>query len=249
MSLLEKSTFICMDCETTGLDAQNDRVIEVAVAKFTFETIVDQFVSLVNPECPIPEASIQFHRITAEMVANKPTIMQVIPQILDLIGTHTIVGHGILFDVDIVAIAAERAGIPCNIRQNRYIDTLRLARLYGESPINSLEQLRKHFNIQFEGPHRAMNDVLVNIEVFKHLASRYRTTESLFEALSKPILLKAMPLGKHKGRLMKEIPVDYLKWAAHKNFDQDLLFSIRSELKRRKQGNLFLQSASPFSDL
>lgn len=249
MSILEKTTFICMDCETTGLDAQADRVIEVAVAKFTFETIVDQFDSLINPECLIPETSIQIHHITQEMVANKPSIVQVIPQIFDLIGSHPIVGHGILFDIDIIAIAAERAGIPCSIRQNSYLDTLRLARLYGESPINSLEQLRRHFNIQFEGAHRAMNDVLVNIEVFKHLSSRYRTTESLFAALSKPIMLKAMPLGKHKGRLLKEIPLDYLKWAAHKDFDQDLLFSIRSELKRRKQGNLFLQSTNPFAEL
>ena len=67
--------------------------------------------------------------------------------------------------------------------------------------------------------------------------------------LEKPILLKAMPLGKHKGRLMKEIPVEYLRWAVNKDFDQDLLFSIRTELKRRKSGNQFSQSSNPFSTL
>jgi len=249
MPSLEKATFVCIDCETTGLDPQSDRIIEVAVAKFNFEQILAQYESLINPECLIPETSIQIHHITPEMVADKPTITPVIPQILDLIGSHTIVGHGVHFDIDIIALAAERAGIPCNIRKNLFLDTLRLARLYGESPINSLEQLRMHFNIQFEGAHRAMSDVLVNIEVFKHLSKRHRTTENLFDILSRPVFLKAMPLGKHKGRLLKEIPLDYLKWAAHKNFDQDLLFSIRSELKRRKQGNLFLQSVSPFNDL
>jgi DNA polymerase-3 subunit epsilon len=45
-----------------------------------------------------------------------------------------------------------------------------------------------------------MNDVLVNIEVFKDLTANFKTTEQLKERLSKPILLKAMPLGKHKGR-------------------------------------------------
>ncbi|MBS4167759.1 DUF3820 family protein [Parachlamydia sp. AcF125] len=249
MTLLEKATFVCIDCETTGLDPHNDRIIEVAVARFTFSQILEQFESLINPECPIPESSIQIHHITPEMVADKPSITHVIPQILDIIHSHPIVGHGVLFDIELIALAAERAGIPCSIRQNPYLDTLRLARLYGESPINSLEQLRVHFNIQFEGAHRAMSDVLVNIEVFKHLAKRYKTMNNLFQILAKPILLKCMPLGKHKGRSLKEIPLDYLKWAAHKNFDQDLLFSLRSELKRRKQGNLFLQSASPFSDL
>jgi DNA polymerase-3 subunit epsilon len=124
-----------------------------------------------------------------------------------------------------------------------------MARLYGESPVNSLEQLRKHFNIPLEGAHRAMSDVIVNMAVFKQLAKRYRTTQQLFEALAKPILLKTMPLGKHKGRLLKDIPLQYLQWVAKKDFDQDLLYSIRSELKRRKKGDLFNQAASPFANL
>src|SRR5262249_9013660 len=124
-----------------------------------------------------------------------------------------------------------------------------MARLYGESPTNSLDQLRQHFNIEFEGAHRAMSDVIVNREVFKYLAKRYRSTEQIFEILSKPIFLKTMPLGKHKGRLLKEIPLQYLQWAANKDFDQDLLYSIRSELARRKKGNLFSQAVNPFSEL
>ena len=55
-----------------------------------------------------------------------------------------------------------------NIEKQPFIDTLRMARLYGESPINSLERLRQHFNIAAEGAHRAMSDVIVNIEVFKY---------------------------------------------------------------------------------
>jgi DNA polymerase-3 subunit epsilon len=58
-----------------------------------------------------------------------------------------------------------------------------------------------------------------------------------------------MPLGKHKGRPMKEIPLQYLQWIVHKGFDQDLLYSIRTELSRRKKGNLFSQSSNPFSNL
>jgi DNA polymerase-3 subunit epsilon len=124
-----------------------------------------------------------------------------------------------------------------------------MARLYGESPVNSLEKLREHFNIAAEGAHRAMNDVVVNIEVFKFLSSKFKTTEQLVERLKKPILLKKMPLGKHKGRPFGEIPIEYLLWAANKDFDQDLLFSIKSELKKRKTGNQFRQASNPFSSL
>jgi DNA polymerase III subunit epsilon len=249
MTDIEKQKFVCIDCETTGLDAQQDRVIEVAVMCFDAQQIYFQMESLVNPECEIPETSIAIHHITPEMVCDKPTIVQILPEILEMIGHHIIVGHGVGFDIDILAIAAERHTIPCRIRQNRYLDTLRMARLYGESPINSLEHLRKHFNIPLEGAHRAMSDVIVNKEVFLHLAKSYKTTEQLFDALARPIMMSTMPFGKHKGRLLKEIPLQYLQWVANKDFDQDLLFSVRSELKRRKKGNQFNQASNPFLNL
>lgn len=249
MPEIEKQKFVCLDCETTGLDAQQDRVIEVAAICFDYQQVYWEIESLIDPECPIPESSIAIHHITPDMIQGKPTIGKFLPELLKLISDHIIVGHGVGFDIEILAVAAERHGVACQLKQNRYLDTLRMARLYGESPINSLEQLRKHFNIPLEGAHRAMNDVVVNREVFKHLAKRYKTTEQLFEALSRPILLKTMPLGKHKGRLLKEIPLQYLQSLVKKDFDQDLLFSVRSELKRRKQGNLFNQAVSPFANL
>ena len=91
--------------------------------------------------------------------------------------------------------------------------------------------------------------MIVNIEVFKFLTKNYQTTEQVFKALEKPIKLRAMPLGKHKGRRFEEIPVEYLLWAERKDFDQDLLFSIRSELRNRKRGGGFEQSGNPFANL
>lgn len=249
MGAIEKQKFVCLDCETTGLDAKADRVIEVAAMCFDLETDYESFESLINPECPIPDASIAIHHITQEMIQDKPTINKVIPDLLKVIGNHILIGHGVGFDIEVVALAAERYNIPCTIRNNRILDTLRMARLYGDCPVNSLEQLRKHFNIPHEGAHRAMSDVIVNARVFRHLAKRYKTTEALFEALSHPIFLSTMPLGKHKGRPLKEIPLQYLEWVSRKDFDQDLLYSIRSELKRRKKGNLFSQSYNPFANL
>jgi DNA polymerase-3 subunit epsilon len=249
MGFLNKQTFICLDCEMTGLDLEQDRIIEVAVVKFTFDEILEEYETLIDPECSIPQTSIDIHHITQEMVTGKPTIDKVIPRLLELINKHIVVGHGVNFDLALISKAADRAGIPHKLLNNRSFDTLRMARLYGESPTNSLEQLRKHFNIEEEGAHRAMSDVIVNVGVFKYLAKNYKTTDQLFDVLSRPILLKAMPLGKHKGRLMKEIPVEYLRWAVTKDFDQDLIFTLRTELKKRKSGNQFGQSGNPFSNL
>ena len=247
--MLDKDTFVCVDCETTGLESDTDRIIEVAAARFTLGGVMETFETLIDPEREIPEETQKIHHISNEMVQGKPKIQEVLHSLLAFIGKDVLVGHGIRLDIDFIAAAAKRHAVPCSLHTHPFIDTLRLARLYGESPKNSLETLRKHFNIAEEGAHRAMSDVIVNIEVFKFLASHYKTTAQIFERLKHPILLKAMPLGKHKGRPFSDIPVEYLRWALSKDFDQDLVFSIRTELKKRQKGDRFQQSSNPFSEL
>jgi DNA polymerase-3 subunit epsilon len=249
MSSLNKETFVCFDIESTGLDVKIDRIIEIAVVKFTFFEILESFESLVDPCRAISPESIAIHHITDEMVKGAPKVEEMLPKAIKLIGAHPIVGHGISFDINILCEAAKRERVPCQIEKNPRIDTLRLARLYGDCPTNSLEFLRNHFNIPLEGAHRAMNDVVVNIEVFKHLTKKFRRTKEILERLKRPIAMKTMPLGKHKGRAFNEIPTEYLAWAARQDFDQDLLFSLKSELKKRQKGNLFSQVSNPFSSL
>jgi len=249
MGLINKDIFVCLDCETTGLDVEQDRIIEIALVRFTFDEILETYETLIDPQMLIPEASTNIHHITDSMVKGKPKIQEILPTIFTFIGRSIIVGHGITNDIAFVCSAAKRNNVPCKLASHPYLDTLRMARLYGESPINSLEKLRQHFNIAEEGAHRAMNDVVVNIEVFKYLSMRFKTTEQIVNRLKSPIQLKTMPLGKHKGRSFAEIPVEYLRWAVNQNFDQDLMFSLKTELKKRNKGANFGQASNPFANL
>jgi DNA polymerase III subunit epsilon len=249
LGLINKDVFVCLDCETTGLETDKDRIIEIAMVRFNFEETLDSFETLIDPQIPISEVSIAIHHIDDSMVKGKPKIHEILPKVFEFVGTSIIVGHGITNDIAFLCSAAKQHTMPCKLAAHPYLDTLRMARLYGESPINSLEKLRQHFNIAEEGAHRAMNDVIVNIEVFKYLARRYKTTEQIVNRLKSPIQLKTMPLGKHKGRSFPEIPVEYLRWAVNQNFDKDLLFSLKTELKKRNKGAHFGQAANPFANL
>lgn len=249
MGLINKDVFVCLDCETTGLEIEKDRIIEIAIVRFDFDNILESYETLIDPQLPIQEISIAIHHIDDSMVKGKPKIQEILPKAFEFIGKSIIVGHGITNDINFLCAAAKQNQVPCKLASHPYLDTLRMARLYGESPINSLEKLRQHFNIAEEGAHRAMNDVIVNIEVFKYLSRSYKTTEQLINRLKSPIQLKSMPLGKHKGRLFSEIPIEYLRWAVNQNFDQDLLFSLKMELKKRGKGVHFGQAANPFANL
>lgn len=246
---IKKTTFLCLDCEMTGLDPQKDRIVEVACVRFTLSGELDRFETLINPECDIPQEAFAIHRISNELVRDRPTIESMISQILSFVGEDIIIGHGVTFDMEMLSIAAKRARVPSQLHCHTYIDTLRLARYYGDSPNNSLVGLAQHFNVPVDESHRAMADVLVNIEVFKHLVKKFKTTEEIFKLLSRPIKMRTMPLGKHKGRVFSEIPLDYLLWAAKMNFDQDLLYSIRLEIDRRGRGGQFSQASNPFLNL
>lgn len=249
MKPLKEEVFICLDCETTGLDTSSDRIIEIAAVKFTFEKKLESFEALIDPQVPIPAMSQAVHNISSEMLAGKPQAKEALAPFFKFLQNHTLIGHSIQFDLQILQKEAQRSQIPCSLDQAAYIDTLRLARLYGESPVNSLQMLREHFNIAPEGAHRAMNDVTVNIEVFKKLSQKFKTLKELMERLKKPILMKIMPLGKHKGRKFSEIPIDYLRWAIKKDFDMDLLYSIKTEIRKRESGKNFYQASNPFSHL
>lgn len=245
----EKTVFICLDCETTGLCPKTNRVIEVAFVKFTFEDEIERFETLIDPECSIPSDSMEIHNITEEMVKGKPKIEEVLPFLLDKIADHIVVGHGIGFDLKILEESAKRAQIPSNLAFQSRIDTLRLARLYGESATNSLQALREHFNIDPEKAHRAMDDVLVNIQVFKKLSTGFKSAVDLLRRMEKPVYLKAMPLGKHKGKPFSEIPIEYLRWAIKQDFDMDLKASLEKEISARKKGTPFGFAANPFKEL
>lgn len=248
MRLFEKEPFVCLDCEATGLSDQ-DRICEIAIAAFTLEGIEDTFHTLIDPEMEIPQEVQKIHGISNEMCAGKPKMADVLPKIVSWLEGRTIVGHSIGFDLALLERAALAASLHPGSFKRASIDTLRLARLYGESPSNSLEVLRRHFNIEETQAHRAMDDVFVNIEVFRHLSRPFRSLDQMFERLKKPILFKFMPLGKYKGRMFSEIPLNYLVWASKQDYDQDLRFSIKEEIKKRRAKNTFIQAANPFSQL
>lgn len=249
MSLLKNLTFICLDVEATGLDPKEDRIIEVAAVRFQLNEQLDSYETLIDPRCSINAESTVIHGITNTMVANQPKIEHVLPEFLSFVGKDIIIGHQISFDIAMITEECKRHQVPQCLGNAITIDTLRLARHYGDSQKNSLESLAKHFNIPVNQTHRAMSDVLLNIQVFSHLARPYRTLEEILKILNKPIKMKAMPLGKYKGRLFTEIPENYLRWAEHQKFDQDLLYSIRLELKKRKLNPGFSQSTNPFQGL
>lgn len=89
-------------------------------------------------------------------------------------------------------------------------------------------------------PHRALPDARVTAMTFARLLELHEI-EQLVQWTLEPRLLSKMGFGKHKGVLLKDIPVDYLEWVADPRkceaADEDLRHSCRVEIDRRQSAS------------
>ena len=125
MGLIHKDTFVCFDCEATGLDPRKDQIVEIAAVRFTFDGILDSREDLIDPGCLIPQHTIEIHHITDAMVKGKPPIQEVLPDYLKFFEGHVLIGHGIPFDIAIVESSARKFRIPSKLSKLSFMDTLR----------------------------------------------------------------------------------------------------------------------------
>ena len=83
--LLTDCDLICFDFETTGLNAVNDRVIEIGAIKIFNGELIDQISTLIKVDIPIPEVVQKITGITPCMLEDKPRIDDYLPKFFDFI--------------------------------------------------------------------------------------------------------------------------------------------------------------------
>ena len=155
--------FVIVDIETTGLDCNKDKIIEVAACKIHNKEIIEEFSSLVNPGIDIPKEIEELTGITNEMVAESPDIKTVLKQFVEFCDDYTLVAHNAKFDIGFINNATKENGIKFN---PRYIDTLALARfLLPEYRCHKLSVLCRELEIENNSEHRAASDTKATAEI------------------------------------------------------------------------------------
>ncbi|MCL2173196.1 MAG: exonuclease domain-containing protein [Candidatus Bathyarchaeota archaeon] len=157
--------FIALDIETTGLNRNSDYILEVAVIKYQNSIEVDKFVTLINPKVPIPSSAIAIHGITNKMVQNSPTIDTVIPQLLNFLGNHLLVGHYVNFDIGFIEVWAKQLG---HTAKWNYIDTISVAKkMLPGLPNYKLKTVLDAIDYKQVNYHRAEDDCKGCAEIMK----------------------------------------------------------------------------------
>lgn len=161
--------YTVVDIETTGLDAAFDEIIEIGALKVRADEVVDRFSTLVKPLGEIDEFITELTGITNDMVAEAPSIAEVLPSFLEFIGSDVFVGHNAHFDVNFIYDNVER--ISENHFSNDIVDTLRLSRhILPELKHHTLDAVAEHFGIVRNHAHRGIGDCDATFAVLQALS-------------------------------------------------------------------------------
>ncbi len=163
---------IALDLETTWLDNKKDKIIEIALVKFDSDTfeIIEKFETLINPLIPIPEINSNITNIFDTDVKDAPIFDEkMIAKVEDFIWDFPILWHNTYFDRDFLISAW------VDIQENIVLDTFSLANIvfFEEKSLN-LWTLCEKFKIDLKDAHRAMDDTLATIEIFKKIKDTFK---------------------------------------------------------------------------
>ena len=165
--VINNSSFVVFDLETTGLSPVFDKIIEFGAVKVKDGFIVDSIDFLINPEEPLSAFTTKLTKITDDMLANAPKIEEVLPVILKFIGDSVLVSHNLKFDFNFLNETMKRLGY--GELKSVGVDTLTLSQYFNpEERMHSLGALCRRNDVEYskKDAHRADYDARVLGECF-----------------------------------------------------------------------------------
>lgn len=232
---ISKPLFV-IDTESTGLDVQTARIVEIAFQQFNQGELVKEWCSRLNPGISIPPEATKIHGITDADVAERPMFKQIAPSLAKGWSDCAFAGKNVRYDLRLIAAEMQRASVAWSYADSFIIDADRLEQIGEPRTLSHLYE--KHLHKPLEHAHSALDDVRATSEVIEAQLRRYyeylpRSLEAL-HTLQWPGMIDTegkfrfvngvacCTFGKYRGKPMKEIPIEYYDWLIKAEFSADV---------------------------
>lgn len=168
----------CLDVETTGLNRNTDRIVQLSVINFCFETgeHLATFNHYIKPSgvwhmTPSAQA---VHNISEELINEKGvSLRSVAKEFLEIIATNPILTYnGASFDISFIQKEFEREGLETGFEKHEFIDAFDIERRMNSNKLG--DTYMRYFGVPFEDAHNSFEDVSATIKVFLEQVKRYK---------------------------------------------------------------------------
>lgn len=162
--------YAILDIETTGGKYNEEGITEIAIYKYNGHEVVDQFISLINPERDIQPFVVNLTGINNSMLRNAPKFYEIAKRIIEITEEAIIVAHNAKFDYRILRTEFKRLGYDFS---RKTLCTVELAKdLIPDQNSYSLGKLTRSLGIPVGERHRASGDALATVKLFKLLLAK-----------------------------------------------------------------------------
>lgn len=231
MSLILEEPLVIFDLETTGLDVNKDRIVEIAAVKVAGKNmcqLLDQLHLILNPEMPIAAEASAVHGITIEHVKYAPNFISRAQVIADFFADCAWCGYNSNhFDVPMLLNELQRSGYTVDTIPT-LIDVCTIFR--QEMPHTLAYALQYYCHRDHKNAHSALSDVMATASVLAAQVDRHCAADVTLHELHAKYAGNNVDFGgkiiwneqhddmifnfgKHKGKLVRD-NLDYLNWCA-----------------------------------
>lgn len=170
---IKQNEIIVIDTETTGLNIEEDDIVQIAAVKFFKGIILDTFNIYLKTQKDLAPSQ-KIHNISNKFLAqNGIDRREGIVKFLEFVKDTPIAAYNLNFDLSMITNNCNRLGIEINNNSfKKRFDILEITkRIYPNFKSYSLENLIEIFNLNAINSHNALDDVKATIELIKHLSN------------------------------------------------------------------------------
>ena len=183
---------IIIDTETTGLDFKNgDKIIEIACLELINHVATGNYLQFYcSTDRVIDERAEKIHGLSNNFLNKFPTFAEQVQKFIDFIKSDTLIIHNADFDLGFINNELKLLGR--SPLQNKFIDTVLLARKKLNTRIANLDYLCKKFSIDLSSRkfHGALLDCQLLSEVYIELLGGQQTSLELKNSSNDKITLE-----------------------------------------------------------
>ncbi len=229
--------YVILDIETTGGKYNEEGITEIAIYKFDGHEIVDQLITLINPEREIQPFVVQLTGINSNMLRNAPKFYEIAKQIVEITEGCVVVAHNAVFDYRILRTEFRRLGFDFT---RETLCTVELTKkLIPDLPSYSLGKLCKTLCIPVSNRHRAEGDALATVKLFKMLIDK-DTEKNIIKSAIKSEVEKELS-AKYQS-IIDDLPSKNGVFYLHKK-NGEILYLNKGKNIKKSVNKIFLKTS------